>query len=101
MRLLVAGGFAHSPDQKDDIAAFVTVENPGTGLAMAVRLRVLKGKGGSEILPAFWDYNYFPLLPGEKRTVAVRLRKTELKALGGVKPVIAVDGFNVEPVTVE
>jgi exo-1,4-beta-D-glucosaminidase len=84
--------------EKNDVAAFVTVENPGTGLALAVRLRLLKGKDGGEILPAFWDDNYFSLLPGEKRTVAVRIRKTDLP---GVKPVVAVDGFNVTPVTVE
>jgi exo-1,4-beta-D-glucosaminidase len=84
--------------EKNDVAAFVTVENPGTGLALAVRLRLLKGKDGGEILPAFWDDNYFSLLPSEKRTVAVRIRKTDLP---GVKPVVVVDGFNVTPVTVE
>jgi exo-1,4-beta-D-glucosaminidase len=84
--------------EKNDVAAFVTVENPGTGLALAVRLRLLKGKDGGEILPAFWDDNYFSLLPGEKRTVAVRIRKTDLP---GAKPVVSVDGFNVTPVTVE
>jgi exo-1,4-beta-D-glucosaminidase len=84
--------------EKDDVAAFVTVENPGKGLAFAVRLRLLKGKDGGEILPAFWDDNYFALLPGEKRTVTVKVRKTDLP---GVKPVVAVDGFNVTPAIIE
>jgi exo-1,4-beta-D-glucosaminidase len=82
----------------NDVAAFITVENPGPGLALAVRLRLLKGKDGDEILPAFWDDNYFALLPGEKRTVSVRIRKSDLP---GVKPVVAVDGFNVVPAIVE
>jgi exo-1,4-beta-D-glucosaminidase len=84
--------------EKEDVAAFVTVENPGKGLALAVRLRLLKGKDGTEILPAFWDDNYFELLPGEKRTVTVKIRKIDLP---GVKPVVAVDGFNVTPEIIE
>jgi exo-1,4-beta-D-glucosaminidase len=82
----------------NDVSCQVTIENPGPGLALAVRLRLLKGKDGDEILPAFWDDNYFALLPGEKRTVTVSIRKSDLP---GVKPVVAIDGFNVTPAIVE
>jgi exo-1,4-beta-D-glucosaminidase len=85
-------------DGGNDMAATVHVENPGPGLAFLVRLRLLKGKGGDEILPAFWDDNYLCLLPGEKRDVTVKLRKQDL---GGTQPVLAVDGFNVTPVEVQ
>jgi hypothetical protein len=72
----------------------VVVENTGSTLAYLVRLRVLKGKDGTEILPAFWDDNYLCLLPGEKREVTVHVRKSDL---GNAKATLAVDGFNVPP----
>jgi exo-1,4-beta-D-glucosaminidase len=76
----------------DETAGFVTVENPTKSLAFLVRLRLLKGADGPEILPVFWEDNYLSLLPGEKREVAVHLRKSDI---GSAKPVLAVDGFNV------
>ncbi|MGB6899634.1 MAG: glycoside hydrolase family 2 protein, partial [Candidatus Acidiferrum sp.] len=78
--------------------AHVTVENTGSGLAFLVRLRLLQGKDGAEILPVFWDDNYISLLPGEKREVTVHVRKHDL---GEAKPALAVDGFNVDPVQIE
>jgi exo-1,4-beta-D-glucosaminidase len=82
-------------DAGQETAAHITVENTGSGLAFLVRLRLLKGKDGAEVLPVFFDDNYFSLLPGEKREVTVHVRKSDL---GGSKPVLAVDGFNVAPV---
>ncbi|HEY6386642.1 MAG TPA: sugar-binding domain-containing protein [Candidatus Acidoferrum sp.] len=79
----------------DENAARITVENTGTGLAFLVRLRLLKGKDGPEILPVFFDDNYISLLPGEKREITVHVRKSDL---GAAKPVLAIDGFNVAPV---
>jgi exo-1,4-beta-D-glucosaminidase len=85
-------------DAGSDTAARVTVENTGSSLAFLVRLRLLKGKDGAEVLPVFWDDNYVSLLPGEKREISVRVRKRDL---GGAQPVLAVDGFNVAPVEVQ
>jgi exo-1,4-beta-D-glucosaminidase len=81
----------------EETAARVTVENTGSGLAFLVRLRLLKGKDGAEVLPVFFDDNYLSLLPGEKRDVTVHVRKRDL---GAAKPVLAVDGFNVGPTQV-
>lgn len=75
-----------------DTAAKVHVENTGSGLAFLVRLRLLKGSNGREVLPVFWDDNYLCLLPGEKRDISVHVRKADL---GSAQPVLAVDGFNV------
>lgn len=80
-----------------DEAARVTIENTSSGLAFLVRLRLLQGAKGKEILPVFWDDNYLCLLPGEKREVSVKLRKSNV---GSTRPVLAVDGFNVTTVTV-
>jgi len=76
----------------------VTVENTGSTLAFLVRLRLVKGTNpAEELLPIFWDDNYLPLLPGERREVQVRLRKADL---GSAHPDLIVDGFNLAPVTV-
>jgi len=93
-----SGGNASASNSSNDFAATVHVENPGTSLAFLVRLRLLKGKGGDEVLPVFWDDNYLSLLPGEKRDVTVRLRKSDL---GNAQPVLAVDGFNVPAAEVQ
>jgi exo-1,4-beta-D-glucosaminidase len=82
-------------DAANEIAARVTLENTGSGLAFLVRLRLLKGKDGAEVLPIFFDDNYLSLLPGEKREIIVHVRKSDL---GRAKPVLAVDGFNVAPI---
>ena len=81
-------------DPGQETAAHVTVENTGSGLAFHVRLRLLKGKDGVEVLPVFFDDNYISLLPGEKREISVHVRKADL---GAANPVLAVDGFNVAP----
>jgi exo-1,4-beta-D-glucosaminidase len=81
-------------DAGDETAARVTVENTGSDLAFLVRLRLLKGKDGAEVLPVFFDDNYISLLPGEKREITVHVRNSDL---GAAKPVLAVDGFNVAP----
>jgi exo-1,4-beta-D-glucosaminidase len=49
----------------------VTVENTGTALAFQVRLKLTDGARGEELLPVFWEDNYFALMPGEKRELAV------------------------------
>ena len=72
----------------------VTLTNTGTNIAFLVRLRLLKGRDGQEILPVFWNDNFLSLLPGEKREVTVRLRKSDL---GNAKAVLAIDGYNVSP----
>lgn len=76
----------------------VTLQNPTRHLAFFVHLRVLKGAGGEDVHPILWQDNYFELMPGEKRTVAARYSRSEL---GGRKPVVAIDGWNVTPATAE
>jgi exo-1,4-beta-D-glucosaminidase len=70
----------------------VTLENSGKSVAFLTRLRLAKGKSQNEILPVFWDGNYISLLPGEKREVAVHLRRSDLLS---AQPTLLVDGFNV------
>jgi len=85
----------HGADR--DATYRVTLENTGSGLAFLVRLRLVKGSDATEILPVFSDDNYISLLPGERREVEVRVRKSDL---GSAHPSLIVDGFNLAPVTV-
>jgi len=83
------------PERKNgDGVVRVSVHNPSSNLAFAVHLKVVKGRGGEELLPIFWEDNYFPLLPGETREVRATFHESDLK---GAKPVVEVDGWNVSP----
>jgi exo-1,4-beta-D-glucosaminidase len=86
-----------STGSQTDAAFRVTLENTGKSVAFLTRLRLVKGKDREEVLPVFWDDNYLSLLPGEKREVSVRLRKSDL---GGASPELLIDGWNVEPAAV-
>ena len=75
---------AESEVKGDDGITRVTVENPSRNLAFAVHLIVKTVKRDeedvreeAEILPVLWEDNYFPLLPGEKRTVAATYKAAE------------------------
>ena len=70
----------------------VTVQNPSSHLAFFVHLTLLKGKGGEDVKPVLWEDNYFELLPGENREISAAFHT---KLLGGAKPYIKVDGYNV------
>jgi exo-1,4-beta-D-glucosaminidase len=71
----------------------VIIENPNKSLAFFVRVKVVKGKGGEEILPVIWQDNYISLLPGEKREITATYRASKL---GAAKPAIEVSGWNIE-----
>src|SRR5439155_11563102 len=64
----------------------VTVHNGGKAPALLVRLRVLRGAGGDEVLPSWWSDNYVSLMPGERRELTVRFAAA---VLGGQAPVVA------------
>ncbi len=70
----------------------VTVRNPSKNVAFMVHLRLTRGKGGEDVVPIFWEDNYFSLLPGENRTVSGQYDQS---ALNGKEPELAIDGWNV------
>jgi len=85
-------------DANGEKIARVAVENPTRNLAFLVHLAVtrpvrrLRGEGGAEVSPTFWEDNYFSLLPGEKRSIAGAFAAEDLS---GAAPAIRVDGWNV------
>jgi exo-1,4-beta-D-glucosaminidase len=77
-----------SQEGKDRVV-HALVENPSSSLAFMVHLRV--AKDGEDVVPIFWDDDYFSLLPGEKRQLSARFES----AKAGGDLVLTVDGWNV------
>jgi exo-1,4-beta-D-glucosaminidase len=73
------------------------IRNPSTAVAFQVHLRVTKGQGGDDLVPIFWDDNYFSLLPGEEKTVTAY---AEIEDLDGTSPFLEVEGYNIVPASV-
>ena len=76
--------------------ATVKVKNPSYSVAFQVHLRITKGKDGDDLVPIFWDDNYFSLLPGEEKSVSATYDVTDAE---GKSPVLELDGYNVAPAT--
>jgi exo-1,4-beta-D-glucosaminidase len=86
----------------DKNSTTVTIHNPTSTLAFAVRLKVDRSPSrrvsresmeDSEILPVLWQDNYFSLLPGETRQITATYSNDEKKDQGS--PFVEVEGWNV------
>jgi exo-1,4-beta-D-glucosaminidase len=75
-----------------DQSVRVTLHNPTPHLAFMVHLRIAEAKGGDDVVPVFWDDNYFSLLPGEKREVSAHLAAS---TSARKKVALLVDGWNI------
>jgi len=69
----------------------VSVENTGKALAFQVHLKLTSGPGGPEILPVYWEDNYFALFPGEKRELRVSYPRGAAKG-----PVVTAEAWNAK-----
>src|SRR5205814_1272059 len=70
--------------------ARVSVANTGRALAFQVHLELIDPRDGREILPVFWDDNYFELLPGERREIRVAYPRRDREPL----PRVTADAWN-------
>ncbi len=61
--------------------------------AFNIRLKVTGYKSGGRILPVLYDDNYFTLLPGEERTVEMKVADADTYS---EKPAVVVEGYNVK-----
>ena len=52
---------------------------------------VVRDASGERVLPAFWSDNYIHLMPGEKRTLFVEIKKADCKG----QPQVTLEGFNL------
>jgi len=69
----------------------ITLKNTGKTIAFMLGLRIAGKDSQQEILPSYWSDNYFSLLPGEEKTVTVRLSVSEPIE----KPVFEFKAFNM------
>ena len=79
-----------------DEIAHVSVSNPGRSIAFFIHLQIKQGSSQRDVLPVIWQDNYFSLLPGESREITATYK---LKDSGKSGALLAVDGWNVTPVT--
>jgi len=61
--------------------------------ALMVRIHAQGRKSGESIVPAFYEDNFFSLMPGESKEVSVTFKREDAH---GDKPVITVEGFNLK-----
>jgi exo-1,4-beta-D-glucosaminidase len=72
---------------------YVTLKNPTDNLAFFIHLAVTKDQNGEEVLPVFWDDNYFCLIPTEHKQVSAVFAEEDLD---GATPAVKVEGWNIE-----
>jgi exo-1,4-beta-D-glucosaminidase len=88
---------AAAQDIEGSVKIQLRVKNPSTSVAFMSHARLVKGKDGDDLVPIFWDDNYFSLLPGEEKSIAATFLKSDLE---GQQPFLTLDGYNVPPVSV-
>jgi exo-1,4-beta-D-glucosaminidase len=77
-----------------EASARVSIENTGKALAFQVHLKLVDASG-TELLPVYWDDNYFALIPGEKREIRVAYHRDQ--AAGALA--VEADAWNAPRVT--
>ena len=82
----------HADTNQTVIVAKVT--NPGSTPALSIKLTLRDANTGERILPAYYDDNYFSLLPGESRQI--RIECATLKA----KIQLDLSGWNIRESTI-
>jgi exo-1,4-beta-D-glucosaminidase len=83
-----------SPLSKENGKLKLAVEftNTSTSLAFALNPKLLSFSAREPALPIFWQDNYFPLLPGEKRTIEMQV---DASLVTEEKLLFKLDGWNL------
>jgi len=76
--------------KQKDWTAIVALANTSERIAFGLELNVVDAEG-KPLVPVLWDDNYLSLLPGERRTIRVRLPGVDLH---GQTPRITLNGWN-------
>jgi exo-1,4-beta-D-glucosaminidase len=66
--------------------------NPSSAIAFGLNPKLLSVSTREPILPIFWQDNYFPLLPGEKRTIEMQV---DASLITERKLLFKLDGWNL------
>jgi hypothetical protein len=73
----------------------VTLTNDGDVPALMLRLKLVSKSTGEMLLPVIYSDNYFSLMPGESREIAIEAAPEDLSGTTGLE----VTGFNLDPKT--
>lgn len=76
----------------DEWRGTVTLENMSNVPAVMIRLNVVGKQDGEQILPMFYEDNYFSLMPGERKSVSLKWYDADSR---GNKPELIVTGYNL------
>jgi Exo-beta-D-glucosaminidase Ig-fold domain/Glycosyl hydrolases family 2/Glycosyl hydrolases family 2, sugar binding domain len=71
-----------------------TISNPSASVGLMIRLKLVGAQSGRRVLPAFYEDNYFSLLPGETKTVRTEV---DTKYLQNENPKLLCEGWNIVP----
>ena len=74
-----------------DVVYEMTVHNMGTCPALMIRVKTMNEKLNEQILPVYYQDNYFSLMPNESKKITITMDKKYLK---GEKPSFYVEGWN-------
>ena len=69
----------------------MTIVNTGDVPAVMVRVKTMADKTNEQLLPVYYQDNYFSLMPGESKTISITFDEKYLK---GSKPVFYIEGWN-------
>lgn len=69
----------------------VTVKNPSKMPALMIRLNLINSKTKEQVLPAFYEDNYFSLLGGEEKTVSISWLTEEHPDNKNFKPTVTIE----------
>jgi beta-mannosidase len=76
----------------------VTLRNNTANVALLSHLQLHQQKSGRRVLPVFYSDNYISLAPGDTSVVAI---EAATKDLHGDRPLVELDGYNVDVKPVE
>ncbi len=68
------------------------LSNPTHNIGVMAHVQLRNQRTNQRVLPVYYSENYVSLLPGESRTITI---EAGLHALGGARPLVVVDGWNV------
>jgi exo-1,4-beta-D-glucosaminidase len=74
------------------------IKNPTPTIAFQIHLRLANGKDADDIVPIFWDDNYFSLLPGEEKSIAATYDPVDAE---GKDAILEISGFNIQRSTIK
>jgi hypothetical protein len=88
-----------SSSNGNNIITTTLTNNTGT-VAFAIRLKLLRATSGERVLPAYYQDNYFYMLPGETKQITIEYAD---QYLAGEQPKLMIEGWNIvsEQITIQ